>query len=394
MDYLHFLLLIPAGLALVGLFLAHTSAWTYLARAARRLDSSSWTPSISIVVPVRGVEQDAERNFGSLLRQAYSGEYEVIFAVEDQDDPAVPLIEESLRRHGDTSSRLVLGGARESAASGKLRNLIAGFGASRGAVAVFVDSDVHAPPTFLQDVAASIADPAIGLAFAAPVCEGAADIAAALHNLLVNSSWLQYASSAQRDRLNAGNGAVMAMRREVVEQIGGLEMVANRVVGIDISISRAVRGAGYRIQLLRQPARMTHARDTLGQLWWQMHRWLVTIRSYYPVFPLLMVLGAFPMVWSLLFLAVALARGRYAALGAGLILLVLAAHVASAALINARLVRDARMWRCLWLAPLTELFQLPVFIYSLLTDRVLWRGRWVRVARQGAGERGAMNEER
>jgi heme exporter protein D len=91
------------------------------------------------------------------------------------------------------------------------------------------------------------------------------------------------------------------------------------------------------------------------------------------------------LAWSLLFLTVALRRRRYVWLGAGMSLLALAAHLASAALINARLSRDKRMWRYLWLAALAELFQLPILVHSMVSSRVLWRGRWLRVERRGRG---------
>jgi ceramide glucosyltransferase len=382
MSYLHIALLIPSVLALLALLLQHIAAWRFFARRSRRAPAGA-TPSIAIIAPVRGLDQGAAQNFSSLLQQGYPGEQTVIFAVEDRNDPAVPVIQAALRRHDH--GRLVWSDAIEGPARGKVRNLLAGYRASRSDIVAFVDSDVRLPPTFLDDVAAALAEPGVGLAFAVPVCEGAADAAAAMHNLLVNASALHYAASAQRGRLNAAVGSAMALRRSAIEQIGGLERIADRAVGVDVALGEAVRGVGFRIAVLRQPARIFHAHDSPRRLWWQVHRWLVTIRSYYPAAPMFLLLAAFPLAWSLLFLTVALRRRRYVWLGAGMSLLALAVHLASAALINARLSRDKRMWRYLWLAALAELFQLPILAHSMVSSRVLWRGRWLRVERRGRG---------
>jgi ceramide glucosyltransferase len=378
MDYLHLAMLLPMLLALLALGMNHCLAWSFFARAGQRPHPAE-SPPAAIVMPVRGLDQAAEANFQSLFVQDYPNAYEVIFAVEDLDDPAIPVIQQMIRQHPGVQGRLVFSGAPEVVATGKIRNLIAGFAESRGELVVFVDSDVHLPPTLLRDAAGCVADPAVGLAFAAPVCEGPECWAAALHNLAVNASALQYVASAARGRLTAAVGALMVSRREVIEHIGGLEPLGGRVVGIDISLGQAVRRAGYAIRLLPQPARIYHACDTLGRVWRQMQRWLVTIRRYYPAFPIAVVVAALPLWWSLLFVGVALLRGQYVGAGLALVAGVLAAQVAAAGLINTMLVHDSKLWRYLWVASLSELCFLPIFVHSLLTSRVYWRGRWVRV---------------
>ncbi len=379
MTYLRITLLVPVATALVARMLNHFFAWAYLRQARRGPPPGDASAPISVVVPVRGLDPAAAENFRSLLGQVSRHSYELIFTVEDPADPAVPLIRQLIEASPGTQSQLVYSQDAEIRAAGKLRNLIVGVTASQYDVICFVDSDVRVAPTFLEEAARAMVDPRVGLAFAVPICEGAEDWRAALHNLAVNGSALHYLASAYRNRLTTAVGSIIVTRRDVLTHIGGLEQLGGRIVGIDISLGQAIHRAGYRIQLLPQPARIHHAHDDFMTLWWQLHRWLVTIRRYYPAFPLLALFTALPLSWALLFLAVSWERQRSLRTGMGLVALVASMQIASATTINRELVHDRRAWRYVWLGGVGELVWLPVFIHSLGSNAVYWRGRKIRV---------------
>src|SRR5688500_1845266 len=96
------------------------------------------------------------------------------------------------------------------------------------------------------------------------------------------------------------------------------------------SLGQATHRAGYRLEVLAEPARTTHAHDDLRSLWRQLERWLVTIRRYYPAFPLLVLATALPLSWALLYLAVSWRQPRQWRSGVGVVALVAVAQVAPA----------------------------------------------------------------
>ena len=75
---------------LVYYVLATLAALRFFGRArARQLPN--YTPPVSVLKPVRGVDFGSHENFASFCRQEYP-EYEILFAVNDDTDPAVPVI--------------------------------------------------------------------------------------------------------------------------------------------------------------------------------------------------------------------------------------------------------------------------------------------------------------
>ncbi len=123
--------------------------------------ASGYTPFATIIAPCKGLEQSLADNLRALLDQNYPA-YEVLFVVDDLNDPAVPLID-NICRAGRPHSRLIV--APPATRSGqKVENLRTAVTAAdeRSRVFVFVDSDVRPSKDWLASLVAPIEDEKIG----------------------------------------------------------------------------------------------------------------------------------------------------------------------------------------------------------------------------------------
>jgi ceramide glucosyltransferase len=93
LSLFHFMILGMAAIPLIYYSLALFSAWQFFRRSQKNgpLASSSYTPPVSNLKPIRGLDPDAYENLASFCRQDYP-EYEIVFCVGDASEPASPSV--------------------------------------------------------------------------------------------------------------------------------------------------------------------------------------------------------------------------------------------------------------------------------------------------------------
>ena len=96
---------------------------------------SKYSPSVSVIMPCRGIDHRFEDGVRALLSQSYSGKKEFIFVVDDMKDGCVKV----LRKFRGIK---IVRNAHFSNYTGKNSALLTGVSSSKGKILVFADSDI------------------------------------------------------------------------------------------------------------------------------------------------------------------------------------------------------------------------------------------------------------
>src|SRR5437870_9161020 len=105
---------------------------------------------------MREVDFGSYEYFARLCRQEYP-DYEILFAVNYGDDPAVPVIQRIIAEFPERRIRLLVG-AEHLGANRKVNKLARLAREARNEVLVLTDGDVRVGPRFLREVVALLAN--------------------------------------------------------------------------------------------------------------------------------------------------------------------------------------------------------------------------------------------
>jgi ceramide glucosyltransferase len=325
-----------------------------------------FTPPVTLLKPVCGLEPepvlyDCLRSF---CEQDYPS-YQIIFGVRRPDDPAVAVIERVLRdtRHPDAS--LIVDG-RVYGANRKLSNLTNMYEAARHDILVSADADGWVGPEYLRSVVAPFASSKVGALTCLYVGKPQRGVWSALGADFINDVILPSILMALAlGRLRFLFGNTMAVRREVLEEIGGFRGLTTYLAD-DYLIGRRVSDRGLDVRLASYVVETVISEPGLSSLFAHELRWGRTFRTVRPAGWTLSVLTD-TTVLALLFLLVS--GGQ--ALAVGLFAAVASLRFGLHKMVRRRFGIDGP--DPLWLVPVRDVLTFAVRIASLFGRRLVWK---------------------
>lgn len=326
------------------------------------------TPGISILKPIRGLDRETYENYASFCEQDYP-EFELLFGVSDESDPAIAEIERLIREFPTRSIRLLVG-SDPLGVSDKVNKLCRMTREARHEIIMVSDSDVRVDLGFLRAMAAPFRDPAVGGVTCLYRGLAGISVSAILEALGNTGDFVPGVLLARMfGPLNFMLGAVMVTTKAQLAEIGGFESLADYFCD-DYELGNRIAASGRRVVLSGFPVSIVYPRESLNEAFRHQLRWNLSIRYSRPWghFGLLFSQG---LPWAILGAAIAPSAaiaGGY--LGAYLVLRCTLAYVAGAWGMNDETVRER--WRLL---PLRDAFAFVVWVASFFPQRIHWRDR-------------------
>jgi ceramide glucosyltransferase len=366
--------LVLATAPLVYYTLATVAALRFFKRARARV-LPDYTPSVSLLKPVRGLDFGSYENFASFCRQEYP-DYEILFAVNDDADPAVPVIQKIIADFPDRKIRMFVG-AEHLGANRKVNKLARLAREAQYDVLVLTDGDVRVGSHYLREVVAPLADRKIGAltSFYRGIAEN--NLGAEIEAVGASSDFFAGVLMAEwMEGITFALGASIATTREWLGKMGGFEAIVDTLAD-DYELGHRIAKAGGEVVLSRQTVWTMYPAPTFRSFWDHQVRWARTVRLCRPLsyMGLLFTQG---LPWVLLAALVAPARWI-----AGVYLLAyLILRFAMAWTVGIWGVGDEVLRRKFWLVPLRDAIHFVIWLASFGSNRIRW-GSVEYVIRQG-----------
>lgn len=356
------LALAPLAYYLVAIIVASRF---FLKERARSLPA--FTPPVSLLKPVRGVDFATYENFKSFCTLNYP-EYEILFCVNELNDPAVPVIER-LKQEFPSRRIEIFSRAEQIGSNRKVNNLVLLTQQSRHEILVQSDGDVRVGPEYLKEVVAPFSDPDVGVVscFYRGVAEK--NFWAELEAIGAASDFFPGALVANLPgEVTFALGASVTITKTWLAKIGGYEALAD-LLADDYEIGNRVHQAGGKVLLSPEAVWTMYPAQIFRSFWDHQVRWSRTVRLVRPAsFVGLIFTHGLPLT----VLAAVLAPSVWISagyLGGYLVLRLLMAWVAGVWGVGDEVLR-----RKLWLVPLRDAIHFAVWLAGFTSNRVKWGG--------------------
>ncbi len=353
-------------LLVVGSVLVHV-------RSRRKPRKAFEFPSVSLLKPVKGLEENLEDCLRSFFEQDYPAPFELVFASATREDPAIDIARRLARAYPSVQVRFVLSDENWGL-NPKVANLQGALRAARYDLVLQSDANVWAEPNYLRSIVSEFVDEDASLLSSLVSGIGERSVGAAMENLQLSA----YVAPACCVALKLGGvpcviGKSMLFRRSELKSLGGLERVKDSLAE-DFLLGRHFAESGKKVILSATAIRNVNVEMPIERSLSRHARWL-KMRAVIHTSSFVADIFTNPIALMLLaFLSSDFDR---------MLGLVLVGFVVFKTLVDGQLVRIVRgvsmAPRHLILAPVKDLLMLGVWVYSSFSRSVVWRGIRLRL---------------
>jgi len=353
---------IPFVYYLIALF----SSWRYFGQREIEPDAS-FTPPVSILKPVKGLDPDAYENLASFCRQDYP-KYEMVFCVDVGDESVKSVLTRLTEDFPNCNIRVLYGSGRQ-ATNDKVAKLVRLVAEARYEHLVISDSDVRVRPDYLRQVISPLRDPKVGATTCIYVPTEVTTVTDQLQTIgMMSDFYAGVLVDWQLEGIKFALGPSIVTTRTRLNNFGGYAELENRPAD-DLLVGRLIAAQGCEVALLCYTIETVCDYASFSELLHKRLRWIVVMRHMRPWghAGLLLTQG---LAWSLAAVAVHPTVGTAAAYFGTYLFL----RAAMAWSIGIRGLHQPGMWKQMPLIPVWDAVAFSLWAFSFLRSTIRWRG--------------------
>ena len=331
--------------------------------------------SISVLKPLKGLDAGLEENLRSFFQQSYAGDWEIVFAVRDADDPAVAIVEKLQAEFAAVESRLLVVGDT-TYANAKVWSLEKLCEAARHEVVVMADSDIRVDERMLAVVASEFAqDPKLGVATCPYRAVGGPSLWSETEALGMNTEFIAGVLVARMlEGMRFTLGPTVAARKAAIADAGGWAGLKNYLAE-DFVLGQRVTAKGWHSILSSYVVEHRIGSEPMRVNFAHRLRWNRSTRRSRPLGyvgqlftnPLPVLLAVWPLTGF-----------EAGFLGAALLLRFTVAFAAQNGVLN-----DNPKPQQLYQLPLQDLLSFAFWVAGFFGNSIHWRGQKYRLHKDG-----------
>jgi cellulose synthase/poly-beta-1,6-N-acetylglucosamine synthase-like glycosyltransferase len=214
----------------------------------RRLVASPYRPAVTVLKPLKGLDIELYENLTTLCQQRYSAPLQLLFGVADPHDPAIGAVRQLQREFPRLDIELVID-HRVYGTNYKVSNLHNMYRRAKHDVIILADSDIRVSPNWVSRVVEPLQDRRAGLVTCIYRAVNTGGLPTLIESLFVNTDFAALVMLARKvEKSSYAFGATIAMRRAVLDEIGGFLPIVN-LLADDYEIGYRISHPGYRLAL-------------------------------------------------------------------------------------------------------------------------------------------------
>lgn len=263
----------------IGIFLWTTSfslmlfgtwlSYKHFKKVPPHLDAPFNLISISILKPLKGIDEGAKENLESFFKLDYP-KFELLFSVQSALDPVIPIVEKLIKKYPKVVAELIVGNIQVGL-NPKVNNLMTSYTKAQHDWILISDSNVRIQTNYLKRMAAHI-ETGVGIVTAIVAGIEPQKIGGLLESTFMNTFYPRGVFLAHWLGRPLVLGKSMLFKRSLANRFGGIKILG-QYLAEDYMAGQAFQYLGYRSILMSDSVKQFIGSYSFRTFWLRHIRW-------------------------------------------------------------------------------------------------------------------------